>query len=284
MVLAYVLVLGICLGSFVNALVWRLHEQDLLANKKKPSQADRQRLKDLSISKGRSMCPSCKHELSAMDLIPVLSWVGLRGKCRYCRTPISWQYPFVEIMTATAFILSYIMWPFELASGIAIAGFAVWLISMVLMVALGVYDFKWYLLPDKLVAPLTSLAVLYMILSVIGSATPLRALLLALGGGLLLFAIFYGLQFVSKGAWIGGGDVKIAFALGLFAGSPILTMLLLFIASVMGTLVALPAVIARGSKLNSQIPFGPYLLAATVIVVLYGAGIIDWYMSILLVN
>src|SRR3954465_436221 len=104
MIIAVLVVLGLCLGSFVNALVWRLHEQEEGGSKKAAA-------KKLSIIKGRSMCPHCKHALKPIDLIPVISWLSLRGKCRYCSKPISIQYPIVELSTALLFVVSYIWWP-----------------------------------------------------------------------------------------------------------------------------------------------------------------------------
>ena len=102
MIIAVLAVLGLVFGSFVNAFAWRLHEQEsLLEKKKKPSA---KQLAKLSIVKGRSMCPECKHELAAKDLIPVFSWITLKGKCRYCGKPISWQYPAVELATALLFV------------------------------------------------------------------------------------------------------------------------------------------------------------------------------------
>ena len=92
-------VLGVCFGSFVNALVWRIHEQS--KPKKKRAASD----KELSVVSGRSMCPNCKHTLSTKDLLPVISWLTLGGKCRYCSKPISWQYPSVEMLTALLFVV-----------------------------------------------------------------------------------------------------------------------------------------------------------------------------------
>src|SRR5690348_8244818 len=107
--------LGLGLGSFVNALVWRLHEQELAEeepkHKRAKGKARQLSAKELSIVSGRSMCPDCHHELAPQDLIPVLSWLWLRGKCRYCSKPISWQYPLVELVTAALFIVSYLSWP-----------------------------------------------------------------------------------------------------------------------------------------------------------------------------
>src|SRR3989344_6490262 len=125
MIVAILIVLGLAFGSFVNALVWRLHEQEERAKskeqrRKKGKAKNTAKLsshtsvlssKDLSILKGRSMCPSCKHGLAAKDLVPVLSWLTLRGKCRYCHKPISIQYPLVELITATLFVISYLLWP-----------------------------------------------------------------------------------------------------------------------------------------------------------------------------
>src|SRR3712207_2755294 len=88
---------GLCLGSFVNALVWRIHEQDILREKERLSSADKQRLEKLSISKGRSMCMHCGHELAAKDLVPVFSWLYLRGKCRYCKHVIP-DSPVAELL------------------------------------------------------------------------------------------------------------------------------------------------------------------------------------------
>src|SRR5580700_9634934 len=113
MIIVVLAVLGLCLGSFVNALVWRLHEQ---SNPKQKTKNKKQKAKqlsanELSILRGRSMCPDCHHQLAAKDLVPVISWLDLRGKCRYCHRPISIQYPLVELATAGLFVFSYFFWP-----------------------------------------------------------------------------------------------------------------------------------------------------------------------------
>src|SRR5579864_137748 len=108
MIYVVLVVLGLSLGSFVNALVWRLHEQESVTKRRKSKKVD------LSILHGRSICPNCHHELAVRDLVPVLSWLSLKGTCRYCGKPISWQYPIVEAATASLFILSYVYWPADL--------------------------------------------------------------------------------------------------------------------------------------------------------------------------
>jgi len=103
----------------------------------------------------------------------------------------------------------------------------------------------------------------------------------AAGGAVLLFGLFYVLFQISDGAWIGGGDVKLAAALGLLAGSPVQALLLLFLSSLIGTLFSIPQLMKGKTGLRAKVPYGPFLLAATVIVVLWGHSIIDWYTGLL---
>ena len=257
MIYAVLVLLGLCFGSFVNALVWRLHEH-----------------KDWV--KGRSICVHCKRELAAKDLVPVASWLWLRGKCRYCRKPISAQYPLVETATALLFTGSYIVWPLVL-TGSQVAVFALWLVLLVGLMALLVYDLRWMLLPDKLIIPLTGVAAVQALIIILGSSHTLRALVdvalaVAIGGGL-----FYVLFQVSGGKWIGGGDVKLGGLLGIIAGTPARSLLLIFLAAVLGSLASLPLLASKRLKPKSVIPFGPFLILGVIIVVLFGGQILDWY-------
>lgn len=264
MIVAVLAVLGLILGSFVNALVWRLHETE-------ESLSER-----LSIVKGRSMCPKCKHELAAKDLVPVLSWLTLRGKCRYCGAPISAQYPLVELGMAGLYVASYVWWPLELHGG-QVAIFVLWLALLVGLVALLIYDMRWYLLPNRIIYPLAVVAGAYALISVVVSDSPAKAfvnllLSVAIGGG-----IFYLLFQVSKGKWIGGGDVKLGWLLGLVVGTPGKAVLFIFLASVIGSAVSLPLMLGNKLKRNSVIPFGPFLIIGAVITVLFGSHILHWY-------
>lgn len=278
MIIVAIGLLGLLFGSFVNAFVWRLHEQELLKGKK--TKKALQRLKDLSISKGRSMCVDCGHELAAKDLVPVLSWLYLRGKCRYCHKAISWQYPLVEVITAILFVISYLFWPVAL-SGIGLFQFVIWLFFVVMFVALTVYDMRWFLLPDRVVLPVVIIGFVEVIVVAIGRHS-LSALYMPLLGAAVIFGLFFGLFQYSKGEWIGGGDVKIAPALGLLAASPLKGFMVVFFASLIGTVVALPMLIKSKEAMTSKIPFGPYLLVATFIVVLYGDKIVQLYQKLLL--
>lgn len=276
MLIVTLIILGMCFGSFVNALVWRMHQQGV--PKKKRVASD----KELSIFRGRSMCPHCKHTLAWYDLLPVLSWLSLRGKCRYCHKTISWQYPLVEVTTAALFATSYAFWAMNLSSFVSYALFSIWLAALVTFMALIVYDIRWMLLPNKIVFPLIGLGVASAILRTVASNEPLATALMALGGLAVAGGIFYVLFQISNGAWIGGGDVKLGFAIGLLLGSPFLAFLMLFVASVLGLVVAAPSILLKKSKIGSKIPFGPFLIAATVIVMLFGQQIVDWYSSIFL--
>lgn len=260
--------LGLCLGSFVNALVWRLYEQQ---KAKKPN-------KELSILKGRSMCPHCKHTLAWNDLVPVLSWLSLGGKCRYCREPISWQYPLVEILTAVLFVISAIFWPVALAGFWAYVTFGLWLVLMTLFMAMTVYDLRWMILPDKLV--LASFCVAIAIITITLSQDTDISLLDPLWGILCISGFFYVLYQLSGGKWIGGGDVKLGFVLGVLVGGPLKAMLVIFIASCIGSLVAIPILLAGKGGKKTKLPFGPLLLAATGVVYLFGTSIIGWYKSL----
>lgn len=229
--------------------------------------------------RGRSMCPQCHHTLAAKDLVPVFSWLWLRGKCRYCHTPISWQYPVVEVLTAVFFAVSYIFWPLQL-DALGIFQLALWLVFVTGFMALAVYDLHWFELPDRIVWPLMALAVLQTLI-VFTVTRDGAALTQALLGAAVITGLFGGLYAVSGGKWIGFGDVKLSPVLGLLVGTPGKAFLVIFFASIIGTLASLPMFLKDAKSFKKQIPFGPALLLATFIVVLFGTQIIDWYTGLI---
>ena len=272
MIAVFVTALGIVLGSFVNALVWRLHEQS--RSKPKVARAE------LSILKGRSMCPQCHHTLAAKDLVPVVSWLWLRGRCRYCTTPISPQYPLVEVLTGLLFLGAYLAWPLAFnVIGMVQLGFFV--LCIVFFVALALYDMRWFLLPDKLVFPLVALGALEVMVVAVFHHSVMAVWQPVLGAA-ILYGLFWGLYQVSNGEWIGGGDVKLALALGLIAGTPLRAAMIIFLASLLGTLASFPLLLRGKRGLTQHIPFGPYLLLSCYIVVLLGGHIEVWYKHVLL--
>lgn len=260
MLLIVLVFLGLVLGSFVNALVWRLRQ-------KKNWLTD------------RSECEHCHHKLAPVDLVPVISWLWLRGKCRYCHKPIK-DSPLVELALPILFVASYYFWPIPLASeGLYL--FIFWLVFLVGFATLAIYDLKWFLLPNKIVFPLIGLAIIQVLGQVIWFDGSVREILGAALGVLVISGLFYFFFAVSKGKWIGFGDVKLGVVLGILAGGPLPALLVVFLASVIGMLYSLPQISMGKLKAKGHVPFGPFLIAATIIVVLFGADIISWYRNLL---
>lgn len=250
---------GLIFGSFINALVWRLRE-------------NRDWVKE------RSECPHCHHQLAAKDLVPVLSWLYLRGKCRYCHKPIP-DSPLVELALPILFVLSYAYWPQPL-SGVGLYEFAFWLVFLIGFLALAVYDFKWFLLPDVIVFPLIGLAVVQVVGKWVFFGANWHDLLGSVVGAVVISGLFYLIHKISKGMWIGFGDVKLAIVLGLLAGGALPALLVLFVASVAGSLFSLPLVIAGKANRKSHLPFGPMLIGGLLVVVLFGQAMLDWYIGL----
>jgi prepilin signal peptidase PulO-like enzyme (type II secretory pathway) len=274
MIVVALAVVGFSLGSFINALVYRLRWQETHPKKSQK----------YSIAKGRSICPRCKQVLQPRDLIPLLSWIFLRGKCRYCRAPISAQYPLVEASTAVLFVLSYAFWPaFQGArlENADIISFIVWLGILTGLIALAVYDIRWMILPNKIIFPLLVLAIGNVLIQSILS-TDYHMITVAAAGAAVGGGIFYGLFQISGGKWIGGGDVKLGFLLGITVGGPILAFLMLFIASLLGSIFSIPLILKSRLGSRSKIAFGPFLIVSTIITSLWGEKIIDLYNNLLM--
>lgn len=265
--------LGMAFGSFVNAFVWRVYKQDFSKTKDKSLKK-----KDLSVLRGRSMCVHCHHTLAWYDLVPVFSWLSLKGTCRYCKKPIHWQYPIVELTTAALFVGSYLFWPLSFGvEGVVLLG--LWLMALVLLIALGVFDAKWQFLPDRIVFPLIGISIVFASIRLLYPGVHSLGII-GLGASVVIAGgLFYGLFVLSKGKLIGGGDGKLGIALGLLLGTPGLALLMLFVASLLGSLAALPGYIKN--KKNNRIAFGPFLITATIICFFFGASIIEWYLGVI---
>jgi leader peptidase (prepilin peptidase)/N-methyltransferase len=253
--------LGLCLGSFVNAAVWRIKNK-----------------KDLLID--RSECTHCHYKLEWYDLIPVLSWVFLRGKCRKCHKPISAQYPLVELAVAAYFVASLAFWPYNLDSVNHLLQFGIWLMSGVVLAILFVYDLKWLILPDKVVFPLIGLGVATSILYGLEAKSFGYFMFNLLGSIAILSGFYFFLYVFSKGKWVGFGDIKLGLGLALLLCDWQLALLAFFLANLIGTLVFAPALSTGKIKRTAHIPFGPFLIAGFVIAGLFGHNIIDWYATL----
>jgi prepilin signal peptidase PulO-like enzyme (type II secretory pathway) len=289
MIYVLIVIFGLALGSFVNAFVWRLHEQSKIRSRH--SRRDREsskkidfriksendRLKDLSITKGRSMCIHCGHKLSWKDLIPVISWLTLRGKCRYCKKDISWQYPIVELASASLLTLSFYVWPLPLNTIWDYALFDVWTALFVVLMILFVYDMRWMILPTKVVHTGLALSVFF-----VGSAAAISGdsslVLSSAVGSVLLGGLFWLIYQISKGKWIGGGDVRLGFAMGLFLGWQ-KVILGLSLAAYIGTAIVIVTAILGKYHKRMKLPFGPLLIAGWYIAFLWGQILIDLYLG-----
>jgi prepilin signal peptidase PulO-like enzyme (type II secretory pathway) len=259
-ILAALLLCGLCFGSFVNAADWRIKVR-----------------KD--IVRDRSECVHCHHKLSALDLVPVFSWLYLRGKCRYCKKPISVQYPLVELAVAVYFVGSYLVWPTTLNSSYEWFHFGLWLIYGVMGAILFVYDFKWQLLPDRIVKPLIALGAVDFVARAIHEHWSFERffgeLILALA---VVAGLYWALYAVSKGAWVGFGDVKLGIFMGLALGWQN-ALLAMFLANLIGVLVILPGLALGKLTRKSKVPFGPFLLLGFVLAGLFGEELIRLYFA-----
>ncbi len=261
MIIALIFIIGLVFGSFVNAFVWRL--------KKKKNWVSE-----------RSICTHCKHMLAPKDLVPVFSWLALKGRCRYCKKPIK-DSPITEIATALVFAASYAFWPYGF-DGEGWTRLIIWLIAVVLLAAMFLYDLKWMILPDKLTYSLLGLALIQTLIIFVTRNFDFEVLRLGLLSMVVGGALFHLLFFGSKGRYIGGGDVKLGYAYGLLLLDPILPWLVLTVASVVGSLIAAYLLITKQAKMGTKLPFGPMLIGGVAVVMIWGLRLWDltnqlWY-------
>jgi leader peptidase (prepilin peptidase)/N-methyltransferase len=237
-------VLGLAFGSFVNAWVWRTRQ--VLDDAGEPKKLNKKEKAEYSILKGRSMCPNCRQSLKALDLIPLFSWLFLAGKCRYCKKPISVQYPIVEFATAVLFVVSYVLLP--TSTNWEWVGLFTWLIGLIGLIALAVYDAKWMILPNMILRPIYGLVGAGLVIQFI-MGRPLTQIFSILGAIAVCSGLFLILFLISKGRWIGYGDVMLGLLTGALIGSTMSAIFSIFTASVSRYVVVHTAVNGKkGSK------------------------------------
>jgi len=273
----YVFLVGLAIGSFLNSVIHRLHtgESFLFA----PLKSRR----DFFSGFAHSYCPHCKHKLSWQDLIPVLSFLIVRGKCRYCKKKISVQYPLVELATAILFVL--VLQSTIINQRLSI--FSIFLTCYLLLITcyliiIFVYDLKHYIIPDKIIYPAIAITFFYnlfihfnpKILST--KFYLLNTLSAAFGAG----AFFLFIVLISKGRWMGVGDIKLAFFMGFFLSFPDI-LVALFLAFFIGAIIGIGLILIGKKTLKSEVPFGPFLVTGTFIAFFFGTQIVNWYLRIL---
>lgn len=275
--------LGLVFGSFAGATVWRLRARQLVADKAAGEHVDHteyKKLKELAHEKplkDHSRCLNCGYRLRWYDLIPLVSWIALSGRCRDCRKPIGIMEPLIELGTAAFFVVSYVLWPFDLTTGLQITQFIIWLISGVGLAIMFAYDARWFLLPDKINFAVIGLGLVSAILMITESPNHVGALLNVIGSIAVLSGIYYALYLISKGRWIGFGDIKLGLGLGLLLGDWQLAFIGLFFANLIGCLIVIPLMATGKLKRNSHVPFGPLLIAGAIVAKLVGMGIAAFY-------
>lgn len=236
---------GIVIGSFLNVCIYRIPRGE-------------------SLSKKRSHCMSCGYRLAWFDLIPLFSWLALRGKCRKCGAPISPQYPIVEGFNGVLYVLIF-----------AVNGFNVRSVLYCLMgsalIALSVIDFRTYEIHD-------GFHVFILVLGAVNLVLDFQNRKSYLLGAVIVFIPLYILYVVSKGTAIGGGDVKLMGACGFLIGRKLI-VLAFFMGCIIGSVIHLIRMKIRGE--GRVLAMGPYLSAGIMLSTLFGNQMIEWYIGLL---
>ncbi|MDK2918463.1 MAG: leader peptidase (prepilin peptidase) / N-methyltransferase [Candidatus Petromonas sp.] len=239
-----IFILGLIIGSFLNVCIYRIP-------------------KNKSIINPPSTCGSCGEKLGFLDLVPLLSYIFLKGKCRHCGERISLRYPLVEIITGLIFLYIYII------NGLNLLLLKFFVQASILIVV-SFIDLEYQIIPDKIVAfALITGITLNIFTKDVGAFSSLLGL--AVGGGTLLI-----IAIISGGA-MGGGDIKLMGAMGAFLGlrAAVLALLISFI---LGGIIGLLLIVFKIKSRKDYIPFGPFLALGTIIAMLFYDEIIIWYL------
>ncbi|MGI6571268.1 MAG: prepilin peptidase [Caldicoprobacterales bacterium] len=246
--IALVSIAGLLMGSFFNVCIYRVP-------------------RDQSIVKPASRCTSCGTRLAWRDLMPVISWVSLGGKCRYCKSPISYRYTLVELLTGLIYVVLYLKF------GIS-GSFLTYAILCSILIIATLIDLDFQIIPDGLV--LTG-AIFALLLIPAGLSVHWKDALLGMlagGGTFLLIALLS--SWILKKEGMGGGDIKLMGMIGLFIGWK-LTALSILLSIYAGGIIGGLLMLLRKKKRGDAIPYGPFIAAGTVIAILYGNDLIQWY-------
>lgn len=244
-----VFIFGVCIGSFLNVVVYRINNHG-------------------SPLRGRSFCPKCKHQLSWLDNIPLLSFILLKGKCRYCHSPISWQYPLVELCTAIVTLLVFfkisnisLSTQFSNYNEFSIFNFLISLIISYCLIIIFVSDFLYYTVPAE---PIIIAIIAAIIVIIFFNGLDINFLYSALGAGLF----FEFLHLITHKKGMGFGDVEIAFLTGFLLGWPgmLVSIMLAFLT---GAVVGVILILAGRKKMSSRIAFGPFLVFYLWVVLIF---------------
>jgi leader peptidase (prepilin peptidase)/N-methyltransferase len=267
------LLLGLVVGSFLNVVIhrlpimmdrhWQAHCRELAGDATAP-------LERFDLLTPPSRCPACDHRIGVLENIPVISYLLQRGRCRHCATPISIQYPLVELFTA---VISAIV---VLKLGVTIESAAALCLTWAL-IALAVIDFHHQLLPDAITLPFLWVG---LALALADITTDLRSSVIgAMAGYLVLWVIFQGFRLITGREGMGYGDFKLLAMLGAWLGWQYLPAIVI-VSSLVGAVLGLSLIAFRGRQRSAPLPFGPFLAAAGWITLLWGERINQGYLSL----
>ena len=270
---ALALLLGLMVGSFLNVVIHRLPimmERDWAVQCAELRGEAPPQFEPLGLAIPRSRCPRCGHRISALENIPLVSYLALRGKCSACQAPIGLRYPVIEAVSGL--LSAYAAWRFGWSW--ATAGALVFLWSMV---ALTFIDFDKQLLPDSITLPLLWLGLL---LNLGGTYTDLRSAVIgAVAGYLALWSVYWLFKLTTGKEGMGYGDFKLLAAIGAWFGWQMLPLTILA-SSVVGASVGIALIVFARHGRNVPIPFGPYLAGAGVIVLFWGKPLTRTYLGL----
>jgi leader peptidase (prepilin peptidase) / N-methyltransferase len=268
------LAIGLCVGSFLNVVIYRLPkimERDWQLQCAELRGEELPRQEPFNLALPRSRCPACAHPISALENIPIASYVALGGKCSACGTRISPRYPLIEALSGLA--SAFAAWHF----GFGVAAFAA-MLFLWSMIALSFIDYDTQLLPDSITLPLIWAGLL---LNLGGTFSELgSAVIGAAAGYLILWAVYWGFKFATGKEGMGFGDFKLLAAVGAWLGWQMLPFVVLA-SSLAGALIGISLMLIAKRGRNVPIPFGPYLAAAGAVALFWGRPLTYAYLRLL---
>lgn len=270
--IASIFVLGLLVGSFLNVVIHRLPlmmHREWLHQCHDMLELPETETEVLTLSKPRSRCPHCGHAITALENIPVLSYLLLRGRCKACKAPISKRYPLIELLTAI--ISGIVAWHFGFGFAAIGALFLSWA-----LIALTCIDIDHQLLPDSITLPLLWLGLIF---NLFGIFTDLHSAVIgAMAGYLSLWLVYHAFRLATGKEGMGFGDFKLLAALGAWLGWQALPMIIL-LSSLVGALVGIGLILFKQQHRDKPIPFGPYLAAAGWLALVWGDALTQGYLN-----
>ncbi len=265
-------ILGLLVGSFLNVVIHRLPimmEREWQNNALEMQGKEVPIIEKYTLVTPRSACPKCQHPISALENIPVISYLFLRGKCKGCKTPISLRYPMVEVLTGI--LIGLVSWKFGYTSmTLAAWAFAFALITLTLI------DYDTQLLPDDITLPLLWLGLAF---NIGGGFTDLKSAVVgAIFGYLILWCVYWLFKIITGKEGMGYGDFKLLAAIGAWFGWQLLPVVIL-LSSVVGAVIGIALIVFGGKNRQSAIPFGPFLALGGIAALFFGQELASFYLT-----